>query len=85
MNRERAISKVVRALLIEKEMKIQDVGRHLPFCTQTVSNMLNNRNKWDIAKLYLFADLFRIDGSEILIRAESLLDMEESIKEAEGL
>ena len=84
MNREQAISKVVRTLLLNKDMKVQEVERHLPFCTQSISNVLNNRNKWDIHKLYLFADLFGIDGSEILIRAESLIDMK-ATQEAESL
>jgi hypothetical protein len=79
MNREKAISKVVRGLLLSKDMKVQDVEKHLPFGTQSISNLLNNRNKWDIHKVYLFAELFGIDGSEILIRAESLIDMAESL------
>jgi len=79
MNREQAISKVVRGLLLNKDMKVQDVEQHLPFGTQSISNLLNNRNKWDVNKVYLFADLFKIDGSEILIRAESLIDIERSL------
>lgn len=80
MKNEETIAKAVRVLMATKSLRVKGLSTLLPYGEQAITNQLNNHNSWSVKKIYEYAEVFGLTGSELLVKAENLaLDNETSL------
>lgn len=82
MQLDHAVTKTVRVLLLQNDIRVTSISDQIGMGNQSVINLLGNRNRWTMQKLSMFARLLNIEAWEIVKQAQEIKDDEQSGKEA---
>ena len=82
MQLDHAVTKAVRTLLLQNDIRICSISDRISLGNQSVMNLLGNRNRWTMQKLSMFARLLNIETWEIVKQAQEIKDDEQSAKGA---
>ena len=82
MQLDHAVTKAVRVLLLQNDIRVTSISDQIVMGNQSVINLLGNRNRWTMQKLSMFARLLNIEAWEIVKQAQEIKEAEQSGKEA---
>ena len=80
MQLDHAVTKAVRVLLLQNDIRVTSISDQIGMGNQSVINLLGNRNRWTMQKLSMFARLLNVEAWEIVKQAQEIKGDEQSGK-----